>query len=120
MSGARPAGGRTVVTARAIERVVRAVTADQFGVAAKAVSAELTDQGGDLELAVRTPIRVVPIGRVQDDERALDRAGGSVLDRAARGEAAIVEQVGTITGSRVARLALRFTAAEIKQERRVR
>jgi hypothetical protein len=120
VSADRPTAGRTVITARAMERVVRAVTADQFGVAARSVSADMTDEGGRLDLAVRTPIRVVSIGRVQDDGGAVERSGGSIVERAARSEAAIIEQVGTITGSTVSKLALRFTAAEIKQERRVR
>lgn len=120
MIGDRPTPGRTVISARAIERVVRAVTADQFGVAAKSVSADLTDEGGRLELAVSTPIRVVSIGRAQDDANAIDRSGGSIVERADRSEQRIVEQVGAITGSAVSRLALRFTAADIKQERRVR
>jgi hypothetical protein len=69
---------------------------------------------------VRTPIRVVPIGRLQDDARAVERSGGSVVERAARSEAAIVEQVGTITGSSVSKVSVRFTEAIIKRERRVR
>lgn len=117
MNGAR---GRTVISARAIERVVRAVTAEQFGVDTKSVSADLTDEGGRLDLAVRTPVRVVSIGRLQDDARAIERSGGSVVERAARSEAAIIEQVGTITGSAVSKLAVRFTGAVIRQERRVR
>jgi hypothetical protein len=112
--------GRTVITARAIELVVRAVTAEQFGVEPRAVSADLTDEGGKLDLSVRTPIRVVSIGRLQDDGRAVERSGGSIIERATRSETAIIEQVGTITGSTVSRLALRFTSAEIRQERRVR
>jgi hypothetical protein len=120
MIGDRPTAGRTVVTARALERVVRAVTADQFGVEAKSVSAELTDEGGRLDLAVRTPIRVVSIDRVQQDGQAMERAGGSIIDRAARSEAAIIDQVSTITGSIVSKLALRFTSADIRPERRVR
>ena len=120
MNGGRPAGGRTVITERAIERVVRAVTADQFGVPSKSVSADLIDEGGQLELAVRTPIRVVSITRLQDDARAIERSGGSIIRRAKEAEAAIVDQVGSITGSSVSRLAVRFTGAEIKQERRVR
>lgn len=120
MIGDRPIAGRTVVSARAIERVVRAVTADQFGVAPKDVTADLHDEGGRLDLSVRTPIRVVSIGRVQDDRRAIERSGGSIIDRANRSESVIVEQVGTITGSTVSKLALRFTEAQIKQERRVR
>jgi hypothetical protein len=120
MSADRPTGGRTVVSARAIEKVVRAVTADQFGVGVRGVSAELTDEAGRLDLAVRTPIRVVPIRRLHEDPSAVERSGGSVVDRAARSEQAIVEQVGAITGSTVSRVALRLTGAEIKQERRVR
>jgi hypothetical protein len=109
-----------VVTARALERVVRAVTADQFGVEARAVSADLRDEGGRLDVAVRTPVRVVSISRFQTDPGSLERSGGTIVERAERSEAAIIDQVGTITGSTVSKLAVRFTDADIKQERRVR
>lgn len=109
-----------MITARAIEKIVRAATAEQFGVDAKRVSADLTDDAGRLDLAVSTPIRVIPIGRVQDDPGSIARSGGSITERANRAEPAIIEQVSTITGSTVSRLALRFTTADIKQERRVR
>lgn len=120
MSDDRPSRGRTVITARAIERIVRAVTADQFDVQAKAVSADMTDQDGRLDLAIKTPIRVVSIARVQDDGRSVERSGGSIVERAQRSEAAIIQQVGALTGSDVSSLSLRFTGAEIRQERRVR
>ena len=119
MSAGRP-NGRTVVTARALERVVRAVTAEQFGVDPKSVSADLTDDGGRLDLALRTPVRTVSIGRLQEDRRSVERSGGSIVDRAAEGESAIAERVTTITGSTVSRLSLRFTEAVIRTERRVR
>ncbi len=112
--------GRTVISARAIERVVRAVTAEQFGVQPNTVSADLTDDAGRLDLAVRTAIRVVPIRRVQEDAGAIDRSGGSIVDRAEHGQTAIAERVADITGSTVSRLSLRFTAADIAPERRVR
>ncbi|WP_375389131.1 hypothetical protein [uncultured Amnibacterium sp.] len=120
MSDAPAPRGRTVITARAIEKVVRAVTADQFGVDSKRVSAEMNDDAGRLDLAVKTPIRVVSIGRLQDDPHSVDRSGGSITDRAERAEAVIIDRVSTITGSAVTRLALRLTGADIKQERRVR
>jgi hypothetical protein len=120
MTAGRPAPGRTVVSARAIERVVRAVTAEQFGVQAKAVSADLTDDAGRLDLAVRTAIRVVPIRRVREDDAAIGRSGGSIVDRARHGETVIAERVREITGSTVSRLSLRFTSADIAPERRVR
>jgi hypothetical protein len=120
VSTGRAATGRTVISARAIERVVRAVTAEEFGVQARAVSADLTDDAGRLDLAVRTAIRVVPIRRVGEDAGAIDRSGGSIVERAQRGEAAIAGRVADITGSTVSRLSLRFTAADIAPERRVR
>jgi hypothetical protein len=120
MTDAPASRGRTVITARAIEKIVRAVTADQFDVDLKHVSADMTDDGGRLDLAIRTSIRVVSIERVQQDPHVLDRVGGSITERAARGEAAIIEQVAVMTGSTVSRIALRFTSADIRQERRVR
>lgn len=113
-------GGRDTISARAIEQVVRAVTAEQFDVPVKSVSAEMRDDSGRLDLAVRTSIRVVPIGRVQSDPGLVERAGGSVLERAEQGERVIMERVSSITGSTVSKVALRITGAEIRQERRVR
>lgn len=120
MSDAPASRGRTIITARAIEKIVRAVTAEQFEVEPKKVAADMTDDAGRLDLAVKTPIRTVSIGRLQDDPEAVHRSGGSITDRASRGEAAIIDQVTAITGSTVSKLSLRFTSADIKQERRVR
>jgi hypothetical protein len=123
VSDARPrstGGGRDVISARAIEKVVRAVTAEQFDVPVRTVSADLQDEAGRLDLAIRTAIRVVPLARVESDPGVVERTGGTVLERAAEGEQVIIDRVGAITGSAVAKVALRFTRAEIRQERRVR
>ena len=47
--------GRTTVSSRALERVVSAVTADTFGVTARAVHVNLTDRNGLLALRFARP-----------------------------------------------------------------
>lgn len=112
--------GRTTITATAMQRIVRAVTAEQLDVDARSVHAELTDEAGRLAVAVRTPIRVVSIERYQQDPTALDRLGGSVLERAQQAERRIAARFGELTGSVVDRVSVRLTAARIGTERRVR
>jgi hypothetical protein len=114
------ARGRDVISTRAMEAVVRAVTAEAFGVAAKSVQADLADDGGRLALSVRTPIRLVSIDRLQHEPSALQRSGGSVLERAAAAERSIADRVSDITGTDVQQVGVRITAADVTRERRVR
>lgn len=114
------ARGRDVVAAKAMESVVRAVTADALGVASKSVQADLDDDGGRLAIAVRAPIRVVSIDRLQREPAALERSGGSVLDRTATAERTIAARVTELTGSAVRRVGVRITGADVSTERRVR
>jgi hypothetical protein len=113
-------GGRNAISARALEKIVRAVVAEEFDVGSNSVGAELIDEGGRLELAIRTPIRVVSIDRLQSEPAAVERMGGTVVGRAERAETTIGERIEELTGSTVSRVALRFTDAEIRRERRVR
>lgn len=112
--------GRDNISARALEKVVRAVAADQFEVPVSEVTAELADADGGLQLAIRTPVRVVSIARAQSEPRAVERSGGTVLERAEEGRAVIASRVEELTGSEISGVRLRFSGAHIRQERRVR
>ncbi len=112
--------GRNRVTTKALNRIVAAVTADALGVTAARVGVALADEKGLLVLTVTTPIRVVSLSRVHDRPEVVDRAGGSIVDRAARAQETIRERVNALTGSAIGRVTVRLTAADIQQEERVR
>lgn len=120
MSEGSTSGGRTRITARALDRVVTATTREAFGGTKETVKVDLTDNGGTLDLAVRTAIRVVSIARAQGDSRAIGRSGGSILDRCTAAEEAIRSQVARITGYDVGRVTVQLTGVHTEHEQRVR
>jgi hypothetical protein len=113
------AAGRNRITAKALNRVVAAVTADALGVKASRVGVDLADDQGRLALTVTTPIRVVSLARVQAGPGVVGRTGGSVADRAAAAQETIRDRVSLITGSAVGRVTVRLTTADIQDEERV-
>lgn len=112
--------GRNRIAARALNRVVAAVTADALDVDAARVGVDIADEKGLLVLTVSTPIRVVSLNRVQAGSDVVARTGGSVVDRAATAQETIRDRVRALTGSAVARVVVRLTAADIREEDRVR
>lgn len=103
--------GRTKITARAVRRVVTAVTADAMEVPASSVSVELEDLGGALSIVAKSPVRLTPLGR--------STGGSSLVERLSSAQSTISERVLTLTGSDVRRVDLRITGAELQQRRRV-
>lgn len=114
------APGRTRIAPRALDRVVSAVTADALGVRVRDVAVDLTDDAGNLSLRVSTPIRVPSLNRVQEDPAALERSGGSVIERAKRAQEQIRTRVQLLTGSDITRVIVKITGVDIKEDRRVR
>ena len=112
--------GRTRITSRALQRVVSAVAGEALGVDAAHVDADLTDHDGTLDLAVHAPITVPSIARTREEPRALQRSGGSVLERAAAAESTIRDRVRQITDYDIHRVTIRITDVRISMERRVR
>ena len=100
--------GRNRVSAKALSRVVSAITADAMGVAAKDVAVDLADDNGLLGVRASTPIRVRPLGRSQE----------SVLDRAADTQSVIRDRMLALTGSSVGSVSVRLTAAKTSTEGR--
>lgn len=115
-----PPRGRTSVSSRALSSVASAVAAAALGVNARSVGVVLADERGQLELTVTAPIRVVALDRVTRDAAVIARAGGSILDRTTAAQAEIRTRVTALTGHRVARVIVRLSSADIRQERRVR
>ena len=113
-------GGRTRITARALDRIVTRVTGEAFGAPGESVGVDLVDHGGALDLTVRTAISVVSIDRARGDSRAVDRMGGSVLQRCASAEDETRTRVKQITGNEVGRVTVRLTGVHITREKRVR
>ncbi|MGD8169882.1 hypothetical protein ACEXOS_021935 [Herbiconiux sp. P16] len=112
--------GRTRITSKALSRIVSAVTAEALDVTASRVGVELADQRGLLTLVVTTPIRVVSLDRVLRERGAVDRTGGSILDRTARAQETIRDRVGTLTGSAIGRVTVRVSGVDIQPGERVR
>jgi hypothetical protein len=104
--------GRTTITARAVRRVVAAVTADALEVPATDVAVTLTDDAGALAVEARTPIRVPALA-------ARDEAGGTLLERLTDAQTQVRDRVLDLTGSTVGRVDLRITGARIQGRRRV-
>ncbi len=112
--------GRTRISSRALDRVASAVSATALGVEPRAVRVALSDDHGQLVLTVRSPMRVVALERVSRDKSAIDRSGGTILDRSVRAQEQIRAQLNHMTGHRVARVVVRITGVEIRQEDRVK
>ncbi|TDT64248.1 MULTISPECIES: hypothetical protein [unclassified Frigoribacterium] len=104
--------GRTVITSRAVRRVVSAVTAEALDAKASDVSVELTDRDGGLTLVAKAPVRITPLGLP-------NRASGTLLDRLTSAQSTIRERVLKLTGTEVERVDLQITGAELSQRRRV-
>lgn len=112
--------GRTRITARSLEKIVSAVTADAFGIEQKRVSLQIEDARGELSLWVKTPLPVPSLEEIRDDPTRVADGGGSVLERANRAQENIREHVQRITGSTVARVMVEITSADITPQRRVK
>lgn len=115
-----PGRGRTRITSRALQRVVAAVAGEALGVDAKDVDTDLTDHDGALDLAVDTPIEVPSISRVREQPRAIERSGGSIVERCADAEQVVRDRVHELTGYGIRRVTIRVTGVRISRERRVR
>lgn len=109
--------GHTQITPRAMGRVTSAITADALGIAAATPKVDLVDSNGDLALVVSAPIRVDGLSTSEGGTTSRQR---TVLELAEQAQSDIKRRVNEITGSNVARVVIRITGADIKEERRVR
>lgn len=111
--------GRTVISARALNRVITAIAADALGVDSQSVSVRLADEGGSLAVHVSSPLAVPDLATVMASPGAVAAGGGSVLDRAATARQTILGRAAEITGYHVAPVRITATGAVIQQPRRV-
>ncbi|HUG51299.1 MAG TPA: hypothetical protein VLZ78_09920 [Terrimesophilobacter sp.] len=112
--------GRTTVSSRALERVVSAVTADTFGVTARAVHVNLTDRNGLLAIQIRTPIWVASIDRVKRDSAVVEASGGTLIQRTIDAQTTIRARVTELSGAQIAHVTVQLTGITTMEEGRVR
>lgn len=120
MSDQEAGGGRNRITARALERVTAAVAADAFGSHGDRVKVDLTDHDGALDVSLETAIRTVTLARAAEEPRAVQRLGGSILERSRQAEDTVRTRVHELTGYTVRQVAVHITGVHVQQERRVR
>lgn len=102
------------IGAGALSRTAQAVAAEALRAPFRDVRAHVTDDGrGALAIEVRGPLTVPELG----SGRHLDEP---VLTSAHRARATIAERVSGITGRRVERVTVVFTASVVEQRKRVR
>lgn len=111
--------GRTTVTSRALSRVVCAVTADIFDIAARAVDVDLSDQDGLLALTIRTPVRVDALNGIRPSAVVTETSDAGLLQQVADAQTTIRERVSTLTGSEVVHVTIRVTGIEAGERRRL-
>jgi hypothetical protein len=112
--------GRTIVTARALNSLVCALTADIFGIAARAVRVDLSDQHGLLAVTIRTPVRVTALTTPGRQPGVAGASGGTLVQQAANAQTMIRWRVTELAGTQVAHVTIRFTGIDTEEESRVR
>jgi hypothetical protein len=104
--------GRDSISARALQRVVAAVAAEELDVRPKEVSVQLADDRGLLAVTITSPLRLSALGSNTGQVGVLTR-GTSARD-------SIRSRTRDIAGTEVRTVALRISRAAIRSESRVR
>ena len=99
--------GRTVLTSRALQRVAHGAARDAAQVTARDVSVALHDDGGVLRAEVTVP---VALG---------GEAVGTLPERGAVIQRAVIEGMDALAGRRVGSVNVRFSSVRRAPERRV-
>lgn len=99
--------GATLITARAMNRLVSAVAAAALGVPTSQVKVDVAAAAGRLDLSVRTPARRQPGGR----GNTAAPADGTAPDRAEHAQHEIRGTVAALTGADIAGVTVRLTGA---------
>lgn len=111
--------GRTTVTPRALNSLASALMAEAFGIAAKAVQVDLSDQNGLLALTIRTPIRVSSLNKVRQRSQIAKTRQNTILQRVTDAQTMIQERVTALTGSNVAHVTIRLNGVDTDESRSV-
>ncbi|MDF2443142.1 MAG: hypothetical protein JWR01_1345 [Subtercola sp.] len=111
--------GRTRITARALNRLLAAVSAEALGVDTRTVTIDLADESGRLSVTVRSPLRVVSLSQVTAEHGIVARTGGTILERAQSAQQQIRSRAAELSGSDISTVTVRLTGIDIQPERRV-
>lgn len=117
--GPAPTHGRNRITARALKRVVSAITADALGVSAGQVSVRLGDAEGLLKVTASAPISVHDLTAPAPSTSTDTGTDGSIVARGAAAQETIRDRVLQLTGSAVGPVTLRLNDAHIQAKGRV-
>lgn len=111
--------GHTRITARALTRVIEAITAEAFGINPESVTVDIHDVRGRLGLTTRVALPVPDLLQAAHPGSGTDQTE-SVYAHASRARAVIIRRAALVAGAEVARVDILITAAHQGQEARVR
>ncbi|MCC9144113.1 MULTISPECIES: hypothetical protein [unclassified Arthrobacter] len=110
--------GHNRISTQALSSTAKAAASEYFGVPAQQVRVQWTDDRGKLALSVSLPITLPPLQALTPG--MLDRAGGTVWERAHAAKPVLMQRVAELTGSRLSRVDIRVTGVLPAEGRRVR
>lgn len=112
--------GHNRISTQALTSTAQAVAAEVFGIAPQQIRASWSDDRGMLALALALPISVPALTRVLREPGLVAGFGGSVWERARNAKPVILERVSALSGSRLSRVDIRLTTAQVREGGRVR
>ncbi|NYE96142.1 putative alkaline shock family protein YloU [Psychromicrobium silvestre] len=115
--------GHNRISTAALNSVAQAAAAESFGVQVNEVRVSFSDAAGRLAISLATPIAVPSLTAlaVAHDEAAAARlaeSGGSIWLRTIAAKKDVLDKVGYLTGSDVARVDIRITGVRLPQQSR--
>jgi hypothetical protein len=99
MTAAREIPGRVVVTARAQERVLAALAADELGIPLRSAKARVSDDAGRLAAEIAAPARVTP-------------EGVPLLSLIEEARSRVTTDGADLTGAEISRVTVRITGVD--------
>lgn len=115
-----PVAGRTRIAPRALISLIGGLAADALHVSRSSVRVGVSDYRGALSIKITAGLPVPPLAAAAREPGAVERVGGTVLERAARTQAEVRQRTQQLTGSAVSRVNVRFSSVHIEQAGRVR
>lgn len=101
--------GRTHITKRALTSLVTGVAAESIGVDVADVGVAFRDDHRLLAITVTTIMPSASLDGIRHDPTLVGRAGGTLLDRAARAEKDIATRVAYLTGLSIGHVTMSVT-----------
>ncbi|MDK1360483.1 hypothetical protein QNO00_09400 [Arthrobacter sp. zg-Y1219] len=112
--------GHNRISTQALTSTAKAAAAEFFGVPPAAIRVTWSDDQGMLALSLSLPVSLPALNRIAADPGLVDRAGGSVWDRAHAAKPLLKDKVTALTGSLVSRVDIRVTGVQLHEGSRVR